>query len=159
MTLGQRNLGRGKIDRDYDPEIPEGCVISHYPTEGAKVAEGTDVNLVISRGPDPKTQTPDPPTTTDPGTNPGTGTETDPGTTHEPSPVTRTARISLSAYEGEVDVRVLMDGVQIYSSTVDATMTTAVDVPVHGTVGMGTKELAVYINGVASGTVTVNFDS
>ena len=155
-TIKQHNLGEhGKLDEVYDPEIPKGYVISQYPKEGAKVSEGTDVNLVVSLGPDPKTQTPDPPANTDP----GTGTETDPGTTQEPKPVTRTARISLSAYEGEVDLRVLMDGVQIYGSTVDATMTTAVDIPVHGTAGMGTKELAVYINGVASGTVSVNFDS
>jgi uncharacterized alkaline shock family protein YloU len=38
-------------------------------------------------------------------------------------------------------------------------MDTAVDVAVQGMTGMGTKEVAIYINGVASGTKTVDFDS
>ena len=148
------NWKDGYIKEEYDDTVEAGKVISQYPTEKTKVTEGTVVNLVISKGPDPSAQTPDPPAT-----DPGTNTGTDPGTTTpEPKPVTKTTHISLNGYEGEVDVRVLMDGAQIFAQSVDASMNTGVDVPVQGTTGMGVKELAIYINGVASGTAKVNFD-
>ena len=67
--------------------------------------------------------------------------------------------VSLEGYEGSVTIRLLLDGVEVGSATADATMDTAVDVAVQGMTGMGTKEVAIYINGVASGTKTVDFDS
>ena len=66
--------------------------------------------------------------------------------------------VKLEGYEGIVNVRVLMDGNQVFSQDVDTSMQMAVDVPVHGSTGMGVRELAIYINGVASGTDRVNFD-
>ncbi len=133
-TIDQHNLGRGKVDHAYDPEIEAGRVISQYPAEGTEVPEGTEVNLIISDGPDPATQQPDPPVST-------TGT--------------KTVTVPLDGYEGEVVVQLFMDGGEVGKETVDATMDAAVTFTVSGT---GSKSLTYYINGVAIGTIPVNFD-
>ena len=66
--------------------------------------------------------------------------------------------MSLEGFEGSVAVRLLMDGAEVGSAVADATMDTSVEVQVRGTTGLGLRELAVYINGVASGTIPINFD-
>lgn len=141
ITIGQHNLDpNGKRDYIHDPEVPEGKVITQYPLEGTEVTEGTAVNLVISKGPDPATVSPDPPEGQD------------------PIPVTKSFTVPLDGYEGEVNLRVLMDGAQVWNQNYDATMETAAEVQVQGTRGMGTKEVTIFINGVAKGTESVNFD-
>ena len=156
--ISSYNLGdKGRTEHEYDDTVEEGKVISQYPVAGTKVDPGTNVNLIISLGPDPSTQTPDPPPVVDP--DPGNQNNPDPGTTTDPTPVTKHVNVSLVGYEGEVTIRLLLDGVEVGSATADATMDTAVDVPVQGKTGMGTREVAVYINGVAIGTIPVNFDA
>ena len=120
-------------------------MVSQYPLKDTKVKKGATVNVIISKGPDPATQTPDP------------GTDPDPG--NDPSLVTRVISVSLSGHSGTVNVRVLMDGSQVYSQDWDANMNMAVDVPIRGKPEMGTKELAIYIDGVLSHTDTVDFGS
>ena len=138
-TISQHNLGtNGRTEPVYDDEVEEGKVISQYPAEGTEVAEGTDVNLVISLGPDPATQEPDPPPPVDPDIN----------------TVTREESIDLSDFDGIISVRVLMDGVEVANETVDTAMQASLSVRVTGT---GVKTLAIYINGVASGTQPVDF--
>ena len=138
-TISQHNLGtNGRTEPVYDDEVEEGKVISQYPAEGTEVAEGTDVNLVISLGPDPATQEPDPPPSVDPDIN----------------TVTREESIDLSDFDGIISVRVLMDGVEVANETVDTAMQASLSVRVTGT---GVKTLAIYINGVASGTQSVDF--
>ena len=142
ITIGQHNLDpKGKRDYIHDPEVPEGKVISQYPLADTEVTEGTAVNLVISKGPDPSTQQPP-----------------DPPENQDPIPVTKSFTVPLDGYEGEVNVRVLMDGAQIWNQNYDATMDTAAEVHIQGTRGMGTKEVTIFINGVARGTESVNFD-
>ena len=141
ITISQHNLDpNGKRDYIHDPEVPEGKVITQYPLEGTEVTEGTAVNLVISKGPDPATVSPDPPETQD------------------PIPVTKSFTVPLDGYEGEVNLRVLMDGAQVWNQNYDATMEMAAEVHVQGTRGMGVKEVTIFINGVAKGTESVNFD-
>lgn len=125
-TIRLNNLKEGRVDeRVYHDTIPEGYVVSQYPTAGTKVEEGTEVNLQISKGPDPSTLPP------------------------EPQEVTKTFYIDLPLnLEGIVNVKILMDGVTIKDEDVDTTMQTRVPVDVTGT---GTKMLSIYYDGVASG--------
>lgn len=139
-TYLNANLGEGRTEREYHPTIEEGMVISQYPLKDTPVSEGTEVNLVISMGPDPATLPPDPPEDQD------------------PIPVTRSFTVPLDGYEGDVNVRVLMDGAQVWNQNYDATMETAAEVHIQGTRGMGVKEVTIFINGVAKGTESVNFD-
>ena len=139
------NLTLGQVRPEFDDTVEEGKVVSQYPLKDTPVTEGTTVNLVVSKGPDPATLPPDPP-------------PVDPGTVTDPTPVTKYINVKLDGYEGTVMVRVLMDSVEVGSGSADASMDASVDIAVHGTTGMGVKELAIYINGVASGTDRVNFD-
>lgn len=142
-TYKNANLAVGRTEYEHHPTIEEGKVISQYPLPRTDVTEGTAVNLVISQGPDPATQ--QPPATVDPPPVAQT--------------VTKTVTVSLEGREGPVNVRLLLDGTEVGSASADASLDLEVDVAVQGTVGMGVKELAIYINGVASGTARVDFDS
>ena len=131
--IENKNLQQGNVEQEeYDDEIEEGKVISQYPLENAEVTEGTEVNLVISKGPDPANKPPEP-----------------------PAGNTKTVSVPLHGYEGMVSVRLLMDGVEVGSKLEDATLNEATPFEVTGT---GQKELAYYINGEARGTIPVNFD-
>ena len=125
------------IREAYDAKAEAGTVIGQYPVEGTQVSEGTEVNLVVSKGPDPATQTPDPPVS---------------GT------VTRYVTIYLDGYEGTVNIRLLMDGVEVGNETVDATLDEACSIPITAPAGSGAKQVAYYINGEAKGTIPVNFN-
>lgn len=142
ITISQHNLdGKGKRDEIYDPEVPKGKVISQYPLANTEVTEGTQVNLVISMGPDPATQ--EPPVVDDP-----------PDVQPPSQQITQTETLNMSQYSGMVNIRVLMDGLEIYNENQDVTMDPWVDVTVSGT---GSKTLAVYVDGTLAFTQPVNF--
>ena len=73
----------------------------------------------------------------------------------EPVEATRTIYIDLPLdADGILNLRVLMDGEEIYNQDVDASMQTSVPVTVTGS---GVKFLTVYINGIESGVRTIDF--
>ncbi|MCI9155597.1 MAG: Stk1 family PASTA domain-containing Ser/Thr kinase [Lawsonibacter sp.] len=133
--INMYKLTPGRMEPQYDETVEEGKVISQYPLANAKVDEGTVVNLIISMGPDPDKQPPEPPA---------------------PQPSTKTVTVNLASFDGLVNVRVLMDGAQVFGQDVDANMEPAVEFDVTGT---GQKELSVYINGVLDNTIPVDFDA
>ena len=128
--LRTSNLEVGETEEVYDDTVPAGQVVSHYPTYGTEVAEGTKVNLQISKGPDPSTQ--------------------------EPQMVTKEVSIPLPDTGGVVNVTVMMDGTVVYTGDVDTAMETAVPVTVTAEEG-SSKTLFVYINGTQYGNYTVEF--
>ena len=141
--IANKNLQQGNVEQEeYDDEVEEGKVISQYPLAKTDVTEGTEVNLVISLGPDPATQqppveeAPDPPAVSDPGN------------------ITQTETIDMSAYSGTINIRALMDGAEVYNENHDVTMDPWVDITVTG---KGTKTLAIYVDGGLAFTHTVNF--
>ena len=72
-----------------------------------------------------------------------------------PVETTRTIYIDLPLdADGILNLRVLMDGEEIYNQDVDASMQTSVPVTVTGS---GVKFLTVYINGIESGVRTIDF--
>ena len=134
--IDNKNLKEGNVEQEeYDDEVEEGKVISQYPLEDTEVTEGTEVNLVISKGPDPASKPPEPPV---------------------PAGSTKTVTVPLEGYVGIVTVQLFMDGGEVGKETVDATMESAVSFQVTGT---GSKVLSYYINGVIGNTtIPVNFD-
>ena len=137
-TLGTYNLEQGRIERVSSDTVEEGRVVIQYPAANTQVSEKTVVNLQISSGPDPSTQTqePDPPA--------------------PPAETTVTVPVNLPAdAEGTINLKVLMDGVEVFNQNVNASMQTSVPVTVTGT---GTKILTIYINGVASDIQAVDFN-
>jgi beta-lactam-binding protein with PASTA domain/predicted Ser/Thr protein kinase len=45
---------RAQIEMEFDPEVQRGLVISQDPPAGERVEEGTEVTIVVSRGPPPQ---------------------------------------------------------------------------------------------------------
>ena len=123
------------IREAYDAKAEVGTVIGQYPVEGTQVAEGTEVNLVVSKGPDPATQA------------------------SSSGSVTKYITVYVHDYadEGMVNIRLLLDGVEVGSATVDAALDTGHTFPIAGEPGWGVKQVAYYLNGEAKGTIPVNF--
>ncbi len=129
-------LKQGNFQPEFDDEVEEGKVISQYPLGGTEVTEGTEVNLVISKGPDPANKPPD--------------------ETGQPTSKSKDVTVGLDRFDGVVTVQLFMDGGEVGKKTVDTAMESGVTFTVSGT---GMKTLTYYVNGVAEGTIPVNFDS
>lgn len=136
ITIENHNLVCTPPREAYDAEVEAGKVIGQYPAESTEVAEGTEVNLVVSKGPDPATLPDDP----------------------IPENVTKYVTVPLDGYEGLVSIRLLMDGAEVGSATADATLDTGHTFSITAPAGSGLKQVAYYINGEAKGTIPVNFD-
>lgn len=53
VTLDNEDLELGDITRVYHSQIPSGQVVHQEPGAGESVSQGTKVNLIVSRGPEP----------------------------------------------------------------------------------------------------------
>jgi len=53
VTLSNEGLFPGEITRAYHAQIPSGQVIHQEPVSGKEVVQGTKVNLIVSKGPEP----------------------------------------------------------------------------------------------------------
>jgi serine/threonine-protein kinase len=78
ITLTQAGLRLGNVEEEFSDNVPEGTVIRSSPAAGIEVPLDSQVDLVLSRGPEP-TPTPAP-------TPPPTPTPPPPTPTPEPSP-------------------------------------------------------------------------
>lgn len=97
---------------------------------------------------------------------PAATTEVEPGTTinlivsqgKNPAAQEKTKEVTVNVPgDGEtVSVRVLMDGVEVYRGEVDTAMDSGITFSVTGS---GKRVLAIYCDGVQTGTQTVDFDS
>ena len=82
-TLEEEGLRVGAIERQSDPSIPDGSVISSDPAAGVDVEPGRQVNLLVSSGPTPS---PTPSPTPAPTPTPTTAPTPTPTPTPTPSP-------------------------------------------------------------------------
>ncbi len=135
-TIRTWNLTIGRVDEEvYSDTVPAGHVVSQFPTAGTFVEEGDEVNLQISKGPDPSTIVPDPPPVA------------------EPVEVTKIVEIELPrTVRGRVNVKILMDATEIFNEEVDASEDRTIQLPVTGT---GIKTLYVYVDGENIDSTTV----
>lgn len=124
-----QKLKVGEITPVYSDTVEAGVVVDQYPAVTTMVSEGTEVNLLVSQGPDPANQTQE---------------------------VTKTVDITLPDTGGVVNVQVLMDGAVIFSQDVDTAMELSVPVTVTAPAGE-TKTLTVYFDGVQSESFSVEF--
>jgi len=134
--ISNYNLTEGNIRSEHDDTVEEGKVVSQYPLPDTQVSEGTEVNLIISLGPDPATQQPPEPPASE--------------------GVTKDVEIPLHGYSGTVTIQVLMDGVEVAHKTEDANLNEKTTIPITGT---GVKVVTYYINGVSAGNITVDFEN
>ena len=128
-TIRLSNLTEGETELVYDDTVPEGYVVGQYPAANTEVAEGTTVNIQVSKGPDPDKQ---------------------------PQEVEKTITVNLPDSENPVNVQAMMDGQVIFNETKDPTMDLSVDITVKGKAGE-TKTVTIYFDGVQADTKEVTF--
>ena len=111
-------------------DAPAGQVVEQNPTHGEMVSEGTKVNLILSKGPDPNAQ---------------------------PQESTKTFAINLPTDPMEVHVMVMEpeSGAVVLDETVDSSLEAVIPCTVTGS---GTVNYEIYFDGVLQYTETVNFD-
>ena len=78
--LEEAGLALGQVDPHFDQVVPLGYVTAQNPRSGKRVPRDTTVNLMISDGPDPNKESPEPPAQTD-NTDTGAGTANQGGAT------------------------------------------------------------------------------
>ena len=127
--LAACNLDNGEPIEVFDPTVPAGLVVYQYPSAATEVAEGTKVNLQVSKGPDPSII----PT---------------------PAPGAKEISITMPDMDGSVLVRIDVDGVTAYEESVDCTMDAVIAPEISGT---GTQTVTIYFDGVLHETREVTF--
>jgi len=116
--LSLYNLTLGSVIPAYSSSVEAGKVMDQYPAAGDEVEEGSEVNLTVSKGPDP--------------------------TLAPPEESTETVTLPLPATDGEVYVSVTLDGAIVYEDTVDTAMVGSVTLNLTGS---GSKSLQVFCDG------------
>ena len=131
--LQAMGLEVGEVKKVHDSSVPEGVVMDQYPTTGTSVAAGTKINLQVSLGPAPATDT------TEPSQNPET--------------VTKTLSVTLPSGDGTVHVVITQSAKTVYDHTVERSQG-SVSVSLTGS---GTEEIEIYFDGTLSESYPFNF--
>ena len=119
----------------FDDSVENGIVIDQSIPGGTEVSEGASITLTVSNGPEPE---PTPSPTVEPSPSP-----TPPEHTPEqPAQVTRTLSISLPTDREWVDVRIEVNGINVY----EATLETSAKVMMHDITYTPPAEVRVYLD-------------
>lgn len=135
-----------KVDYEYvEDDADKDTVIGQSITAGEKVAEGTKIILTVSSGP----KATEPPETDPP--------ETDPPETDPPVPADKTIPYTLELFPMEADATVeVRQGNLVVCSAILPAGEATVDVTLTGS---GKQYYDIYINGVFSKIISVDFDA
>jgi len=156
--ITEMKLVVGEIKYEPDMTLP-GTVLGQSVAVGTEIPEGSQIDLIVSKGPDDGPAGtedpfgPTPPTTTPgPGENPG-------GEVVTPNPVPTTkyknVTVNLGSGSGTVQVTIKVSGKIAYDNTVDRSLG-MLNVTVPGT---GIQEVSVFLNGAPSGSTIVDFSA
>ncbi len=159
------NLVVGEIKYEPDMSMP-GIVLDQSVAAGTEVAEGSFIDLVVSKGPDGEdpveSPEPTPPEASgvpepSPSVEPSDVPAVDPITTPipVPTPNNKTIPVDLGGGEGTVQVTITVGGKTVYDNAAGRNLG-AVSIMVPGT---GVQEVVVYLDGVAVSTQTIDFSS
>ena len=130
--LDSVGLDVGSVKHGYSSDYPEGQVCFQSVNEGAKVDQGTAINIIISDGPDPNSQP-------------------------IPTEVTKTVSFTLPDAGAVVNVDVYdSQGNKVHSGTYDTNLEGGFQLDLKGT---GKQVYTVYIDGAKAYDQTVDFDS
>ena len=88
--LSSAQLAGSLFGEQYSDQYEEGQIIDQNPAAGTKVAKGTTVAYIVSKGKDPKDEEPEEPKEPEepeqPSVNPGGNQTTQPGQSNQPGP-------------------------------------------------------------------------
>ena len=161
--IRELNLVVGEIKYEADMSMP-GIVLEQSIKAGTEVAEGSFIDLVVSKGPDeeipteepsvsppPESETP-PPT---PSSEPTDVPAVDPIVTPSPSPTpnNKSVAVDLGGGDGTVQVKITVGGKTAYDNAVGRNLG-VVNIRVPGT---GVQEVTVYLDGVMVSSQTIDF--
>ncbi len=149
IQLEQMNL-TGTFNRVTDSSAA-GTILSQDVASGTQVPAGTNITFTVSSGPAESTS-PSPSESTSPSPSTSSG-NSEGGSGGSSVTVNKTITVELPDQEGEVRVQVDLDGVTMYSNTVDCSRG-SIDVQLSGS---GTQEVEIYIDGRLTQTISVNF--
>lgn len=147
-AIEDAGLTVGDIE-EVDSDAEKGLVVWQSIPFGTEVAGGTTVKLQISKGPQ---------ATVKPSTQPSSlpsavPTHVQPSDTPQ-QPTTKTFSVKLPQGEGNVHVRILVNGEVGYDQTVDRTNLSTIQPTLTG---IGVSIVEVYFDGVLNATKTVDF--
>ena len=130
--LDSVGLDVGSVKHGYSSDYPEGQVCFQSVNEGAKVDQGTAINLIISDGPDPNSQP-------------------------IPTEVTKEVMFTLPDVGAVVNVEIYdSQGNKVHSGSYDTNLQNGFELELKGT---GKQVYTIYINGAKYMEQTVDFDS
>ena len=130
--LTSMGLSIGSVEHEYSSDYPKGQVCFQSVNEGTKVDPGTEINVIISDGPDPNTQT-------------------------VPSEVTKAVDFSLPDTGTTINVEVKdAQGNTVHTGSYDTNLQNGFQLELKGT---GKQVYTVYVDGAKAYDQTVDFDS
>ena len=130
--LDSVGLSVGGVQHEYSDDYPKGQVCFQSVNEGAKVEQGTAINLIISDGPDPNSQP-------------------------VPTEVTKDVMFALPDVGAVVNVEVYdSQGNKVHSGSYDTNLQSGFELELKGT---GKQVYSVYVEGHKLYDQTVDFDS
>ena len=142
----------GKVDEYYSDEYDEGRVMWQSVEQGEQVDKGAAIDLWVSKGPEPAA-TPEP--TPDQSEPPQESGDVPPEPTEALAPSsTQTITVDLSAYEGTVDVRIVVGEEEQFHGAVDANINDSVSKTITGS---GLQIVYTYINGALVKSEPIQF--
>ncbi len=139
-TIEALELKLGKVDEDhYSDEYAAGRVM--WQSKEGEVEKGTAIDLWVSKGPEPEpTQEPTPTPSDEPPVESGLPA---PSEDVAAPTSTQTINVDLGAYEGTVQLRVVVGDVTLFDNPVDADMNIVKSIPATGS---GVQMVYIYIN-------------
>ncbi len=140
--ITQLGLKVGDVKEYYSDEYAEGRVSWQSVPAGEQVDKDTAIDLWVSLGPEP-VETPEP--SLEPSGPPVESSQAvEPTENVAASTSTQIIEVDLSAYEGTVNVRIVVGDVEVHNGAVDANQNISFSKPVTGS---GTQMVYIYING------------
>ncbi len=136
---------KAAVTEHYSDEYDEGRVSWQNIEQGTQVDKGTTIDLWVSLGPEPEPSA-EPSPSDEPSSEPPveSGQLPDPTENVAAPTSTKPITVDLTAYEGTVDVRIVVGDVTIFNNGVDTDMTASIT---RQATASGTQMVYIYING------------
>ena len=143
---------QGRETEQFSDEYPEGRVFYQSIEPGTSVDKNTVIDLWVSKGP----EIPEPPPSEDiSDTDPPEESESLAEPTEAVNQAsTKNITVDLSAYEGSVNVRILVGDVEVHNGVVDANQNVSFTKPATAS---GSQLVSIFINGVLVSSYPMDF--
>ncbi len=155
LQITQLGLKVGEVTPRHSDEYEEGRVMWQSKAQGEAVDKDTAIDLWVSLGPEPEPSDEPSPSNEPSSEPPGESGQLPDPTQNVAAPTsTQTITVDLGAYEGTVDVRIVVGDVTIFNNGVDTNMTSSIS---RQATASGTQMVYIYINGLQVDSYPLSF--